>query len=1019
MSHNLKQPNLNIGIIGHVSHGKSSLIRLLTGINTIKHSSEKKRNITINIGYANTKIFKCNTCTSIKSCNSQETELICENCNIEMELIKHISFVDCPGHDSFMSTMISGASVMDAVILVISANDTCPQKQTLEHLKVVELLGIDNIIVCHNKLDLITMEKAIIHKKSVDLFLSNTRVKNIIPISVQSEININYLLEELINIKPKTPHNFDILRMSIIRTFKNCLPGTEPQQLKGGILGGSIVSGELTKNQMVEIRPGIVYNNEQGTSIKPIITTIINIQSQNTHLENASSGGLIGLETTLDSVYTMSNKLVGHILGKPNTLPSVYNIIKIKFNPIFELENNLPPLKSLKKKKLTIICISVETDAEIINIDKENESFTLKLENPICIEKNQKISVLYNKQLVGLGIFVDGNELPILDHDQYNSFNSIEIPKLLPKPRIINKLNNLLKNVKIYTIDDKCRMYLDKIPKINSLVSVKLIEYDEYLLKFNLLEYSIEGFCLYEDITSKKKIKSLKKIINFSDTYVMKVIDIDESNIHLSKLEVTQDEEDFQNNNYEKNYYVHNLFIYCAKITNKNLIEIYELLGWKLLDEYNYIKDGLIDLLIKPNKIEKYQTSDNEQIIDNIFKILKSKINIEYGVVKMKIKIVINSFQGIKDIQKILIDSENLSNDNNRIDINLDSPPFYIITIKSFQRSQLNQYVWNVLNTIKKCVFEKNGDFEVIELPRYLSTDVFYPNHYLPNLEDNSMVNKNVLDNINNSVEKTEYFSNIINIFLVKRNSKKYLTKITNINLNKIDDLVKNIRKEFSCSACCQDDEKLGKIISIQGDFCEQINTYLIDNKYSSHDIIIHGSKKNGNNGLDKNNPIKKEKEKKDVLDNEKYTDNENYFKMLNEFYKYFTKETNKMIITKPIIIYENKKTIITNFYKVCSKLNRTSSNDNQLKNSDNYKQIVKYIENELSITTVFINNYKSLVINNIFSDKLIINTILKYCNDFVKCQTCGAYNSYIEKENKLYKIICLQDNCKSFHYHS
>ena len=118
---NLKQPNLNIGIIGHVSHGKSSLIRLLTGINTIKHSNEKKRNITINIGYANTKICKCNLCKSIKSYNSQETEFVCENCNIEMELIKHISFVDCPGHDSFMSTMISGASIMDAVILVISA----------------------------------------------------------------------------------------------------------------------------------------------------------------------------------------------------------------------------------------------------------------------------------------------------------------------------------------------------------------------------------------------------------------------------------------------------------------------------------------------------------------------------------------------------------------------------------------------------------------------------------------------------------------------------------------------------------------------------------------------------------------------------------------------------------------------------------------------------------------------------------------------------------------------------------
>jgi len=200
---------------------------------------------------------------------------------------------------------------MDAVIIMISGNDNCPQPQTIEHLKAIDINGLTNIIVCHNKLDLITKDEAIEHKKSLDSFFQNTNINNIIPISAQYGININYLLDELIKIKPRYSLITDPLKMSIVRTFKNCKPGSTPYQLTGGILGGSIISGKIIKNQIIEIRPGNIYYNKGIWSFQPIYTSVQSLQSDNTQLDEAFPGGLIGIRTTLDPTLTMSDKLVG------------------------------------------------------------------------------------------------------------------------------------------------------------------------------------------------------------------------------------------------------------------------------------------------------------------------------------------------------------------------------------------------------------------------------------------------------------------------------------------------------------------------------------------------------------------------------------------------------------------------------------------------------------------------------------------------------------------------------------
>jgi translation initiation factor 2 subunit 3 len=88
-----------------------------------------------------------------------------------MKLVRHVSFVDCPGHDILMATMLNGAAVMDAALLLVAGNETCPQPQTSEHLAAVEIMKLENIIILQNKVDLIKEAQALEHQKSISAFV--------------------------------------------------------------------------------------------------------------------------------------------------------------------------------------------------------------------------------------------------------------------------------------------------------------------------------------------------------------------------------------------------------------------------------------------------------------------------------------------------------------------------------------------------------------------------------------------------------------------------------------------------------------------------------------------------------------------------------------------------------------------------------------------------------------------------------------------------------------------------------
>jgi len=244
LSHEIisRQATINIGTIGHVAHGKSTVVKAISGVQTVRFKNELERNITIKLGYANAKVYKCDNpaCPRpgcYKSCGSnKEDSFQCERlgCSGKFQLIRHVSFVDCPGHDILMATMLNGAAVMDAALLLIAGNESCPQPQTSEHLAAIEIMKLQHMIILQNKIDLVKESQAKEQYEQILRFVKGTIAEGspIVPISAQLKYNIEVICEYIVKNIPVPVRDFTSQpRLIVIRSFDVNKPGCEVDDL--------------------------------------------------------------------------------------------------------------------------------------------------------------------------------------------------------------------------------------------------------------------------------------------------------------------------------------------------------------------------------------------------------------------------------------------------------------------------------------------------------------------------------------------------------------------------------------------------------------------------------------------------------------------------------------------------------------------------------------------------------------------------------------------------------------------
>ena len=402
-----KQAEVNIGTIGHVDHGKSTLVKSLTGTFPDTHSEELKRGITIRLGYADVDIRYCSKCGNGKVWT---TEAKCPTCKAETKVSRRISFVDAPGHEVLMATLLTGAAIFDGAILVIAANEKCPQAQTREHLAAMDAVGIPNIIIVQNKIELVTAEEAQENYKDIKKFVKGTVAEGapIIPVSAILRANIDVLIEAIETII-KTPKRDEKVepRMFVARSFEVNKPGTLPEDLLGGVLGGSIIRGVLKEGDEIEIRPGI----RSGKKSEAIITKITSIHAGTLgKVKEAKPGGLMSIGTDIDPSNTRADSLVGNIIGNPGTLPEVAEDLNLKISLmdfVVGLEEQMKVKNLAIGEQLMLNVWTAITLGQITNIAKGNV-ITVRIVRPVVSKPGTRVAVSRRLagrfRLIGFGI---------------------------------------------------------------------------------------------------------------------------------------------------------------------------------------------------------------------------------------------------------------------------------------------------------------------------------------------------------------------------------------------------------------------------------------------------------------------------------------------------------------------------------------------------------------------------------------------------------------------------------------
>ena len=388
------QPVVNIGMVGHVDHGKTTLTRALSGVWTDTHSEERKRGISIKLGYADTAFYRTKDGEYYPTGKRPDGKK-----DIDKELLRVVSFVDAPGHETLMAVMISGSSIMDGALLLISATEKCPQPQTREHLSALQIAGIENIIIVQNKIDIVTKERAIESHNEIKEFVKGTIAEDapIIPISAHHDVNLDILIQAIEDIIPTPDHGKQKeALMYVARSFDINRPGSRPDKLRGGIIGGSVVKGQFSVGDDILIAPGRRIQEGSKTRWEPIKTVIESVQGGGLDLETIHAGGLCGVATPMDPNVTKADDLSGQVMARQGELPPIWEEFNLDLDLLEHMvasgDDAPEKVRPLQPNEMLMINSATATSVGQVTAIK-GKKCTLRLRLPICALEGSRITL--------------------------------------------------------------------------------------------------------------------------------------------------------------------------------------------------------------------------------------------------------------------------------------------------------------------------------------------------------------------------------------------------------------------------------------------------------------------------------------------------------------------------------------------------------------------------------------------------------------------------------------------------
>ncbi len=389
-----EQPCVNVGVVGHVDHGKTALVRALTGEATDRHSEEIKRGISIRLGYADMAVYRCEKCPPPQCYGKDQT---CKACGGKAEFQRAISFVDSPGHETLMATMLSGAAIMNGALLLIAANEECPQPQTKEHLMALSIIGVEKVVVVQNKVDIVSEAEAKENYKDIEEFVKGSVAENapIVPVSAHHDINIDAIIMAIEQTIP-TP-KFDEkkpARMYVARSFDINRPGLGPEKLVGGIIGGSLIQGKLRVGDEIEILPGRQIGTGANATWEKITSKVRSLHTGGSNRKEVMPGGLVALGTYLDPMLTKSDSLVGRVVGIPGTIPSVVHKITANVQLLDKVVGVSEDIEVEGVKTSEPLMLSVGTATTVGMVTSaRRETAEMNLKIPVVADTGQRLAI--------------------------------------------------------------------------------------------------------------------------------------------------------------------------------------------------------------------------------------------------------------------------------------------------------------------------------------------------------------------------------------------------------------------------------------------------------------------------------------------------------------------------------------------------------------------------------------------------------------------------------------------------
>jgi selenocysteine-specific translation elongation factor len=358
--------SLIIGTAGHIDHGKTALIKELNGFEGDRLEEEQKRGITIDLSFSNL---------------SRNGE--------------NIAFIDVPGHENLIKTMISGAYGFDACLFVVAANDGL-MPQSLEHLEVLNILGVRSLIVALTKCDLASAE--LIEQRKSEIYAAvqnykNLQILEIFPVSIKDSASIDELRNYLFTLKAANREQEGIFRYYIDRVFS--LKGI------GNVVTGTVIEGSVSKNEKL-------FNYDAGKEAQ-----VRSVQSHDTFVDRAGVSSRVALNLTGIELNDLKK---GQLLSKKGFFRGFREIDAIVF------------ARELTHGQSVTFCVGAKAAPAkaLVLSEKEGGIFaTFKFERDMFLKFDEPFVLIANGRVIGGGRVLNAVSEPMKKSSKISFLNAL------------------------------------------------------------------------------------------------------------------------------------------------------------------------------------------------------------------------------------------------------------------------------------------------------------------------------------------------------------------------------------------------------------------------------------------------------------------------------------------------------------------------------------------------------------------------------------------------------------------